>query len=611
MVGALALLAAGAAGATVLTYTESNDLGDNVALGYPVPGVVDSAAPVDGFRRYASLLARHRDLAAAEHVREVAVGTTLEGRTIPAFVIGDADSRTADDAASEGAALVNGGIHAREWQSPEVVSALLERLARRETAVTQFITDNLTTVIVPVANIDGFIHTQRTPTQALATTFASDPPSWPRDGRMRRKNKRDVDDDLFTEADGLLGVDLNRNNAPFWATSSRSSGQAGSLVHHGVGPASEPETVALLAAADLGPAQRLRLYFDVHSFTRVFFAADTGNTRRDANASTLIDVVRAATSGYGYDPSPAGVGIGATDEYFAYTYQIPSYTLEIEPGPNGGADYDGTGGTHSGFILPASQIARVRDELADALLLGMYRQAGPPVVLAATAEADGQTVFQGRWVGRQPSGRELVAEAADALPVGEITLAVQFDRPMRVREGDAIVQYRGQSVALLPDVRLVGDDAAGLGFEQSVPTADMRWATVSESNRYDTDTLSLTLSVDAGSVLASARRVDLVIDAQDLSGQRLDVNPATATDWVDGGWGGYEDADGRETDAGGPSPAFRLVGAGQPLDGLSPPSSGGGGGSGVWPLSALVPLWCVGLIAAVRRRRYRGGCAGC
>ena len=40
------------------------------------------------------------------------------------------------------------------------------------------------------------------------------PATWPRDGRMRRKNMLGVDEELGTTDDHLRGVDLNRNNAP-------------------------------------------------------------------------------------------------------------------------------------------------------------------------------------------------------------------------------------------------------------------------------------------------------------------------------------------------------------------------------------------------------------
>ena len=49
-------------GGVVLTYTENDNSGNNVALGYPVPVPVDSLTAVDGFRSYDSLHAQHQFL---------------------------------------------------------------------------------------------------------------------------------------------------------------------------------------------------------------------------------------------------------------------------------------------------------------------------------------------------------------------------------------------------------------------------------------------------------------------------------------------------------------------------------------------------------------------
>ena len=600
----VAWLVSAASSATVQTYVESNPGPNDIALGYPVPHPVDSAAPVSGFRSYASLLARHRDLAGHAWISERRIGTTLEGRPIWAYVVGDADTRLADGSGREAAVLFNGGTHAREWASPEVATALLEALAdgAQDAAIVEFLIDQLTLVIVPVLNIDGFVHTQRTPTQVLRTTYRGDPSNWPRDGRMRRKNMRGVDTDLRTEADGMLGVDVNRNNSPFWATSDRSSQDAASLVHHGSGPASEPETQALQASI-AGLTDRLRLFVDIHSFSRVFFAADTGHARRDAIARQVADVMRAATSAYGYDPSPAGRGIGALDEYFAYTYEIPSYTLEIEPGAAGASEYGHNGVTHDGFILPEDQIARVREELAAALLLGAYRQAGPPILEAVRlTTAGGDLLARATWLPAGEQTRQLDAQPTTGLPTGELQLALQFDRPMRQLEDGQVVQYRGQSVPLMPAVTLAGRDADGQDFEWAVPVANMRWNTAADANRYRTDTLVMTLTVEAGSVLEDAQTLDLVVDAQDLSGQRLDANPATVADWDAGGWTDFEDASGRSGDTGGVSRSIRLVGEGTPEQPLPPPASGGGGSGGWGAVTGLAML----LLAGCGQRRRRG-----
>jgi len=68
-----------------------------IPLGYTVPIPVSSLTPVDGFRTYDSLLALHQDLALTDaNVRADAIGSTLSGRDIWAYSIGDADNLTVD-----------------------------------------------------------------------------------------------------------------------------------------------------------------------------------------------------------------------------------------------------------------------------------------------------------------------------------------------------------------------------------------------------------------------------------------------------------------------------------------------------------------------------------
>ena len=173
-------------GDLVLTYTENDNSGNNIALGFPVPSPIASLTPVDGFRDYDSLFARHQSLLAAhDEVTGQSVGRTVAGRDIWAYVVSDADTLTADGFA-EGAVLVNGGIHAREWQTPEAVTAVLETLVERKAqhGLEQYLIENLATVLLPVNNVDGFLETQRYPDRVTAHR------DQPRAGRMRRKNLR-------------------------------------------------------------------------------------------------------------------------------------------------------------------------------------------------------------------------------------------------------------------------------------------------------------------------------------------------------------------------------------------------------------------------------------
>lgn len=601
------LLAAGAGQARQLEYTESGTASDQYALGYPVPQPVNSVAAVDGFRTYQALDTRLQAIALGNaQVTTQVLGQTGEGRDIVAYVLSDPDGLTRRADAREPALLINGGIHAREWASPEVVAGLIERMDAEtgQGGLVDFLLENTQLIVIPVMNVDGFVHTQRTPARVLESTFTQeDPPNrWPRDGRMRRKNKNGVDDSLATEADGLFGVDLNRNNNPFWARSSRSSGATRSIVYHGTSAASEPETQALQAAAALGPENQLHFYMDVHSFSRVFFGVDTGQARRDAVTRRLAGVIGAATSGYGYDPAPPGVGIGSTDEYFAYTYQIPSYTLEIEPSPSGAVQYGGNGVTHDGFILPDSQIARVRDELAQALLLGLYAQSMPPSVVSVTVqEAGGSAVFTGSWAAQGTGQRQRQTNGPVALsPGAAYTVHIQFDRPMRLRDGSgAITQYRGRNVPIHPALRLAGRAADGSAFDLALATSNAAWEATGAS--YGDDSWTGEITVPQDNRLTAPSLLALAIDTQDLSGARLDSNPATVADWS-GAWAGYEDNAGQLRDVGGRDQSMRLIDDGSPLfaSAAPPASGGGGGGSGAgWPAGLAVLL----LLSLLRRAR--------
>ncbi|NNF66374.1 MAG: hypothetical protein HKM98_02590, partial [Gammaproteobacteria bacterium] len=387
---------------TQLVYTENDNSGDNIALGYPPPMPVDSLTAVDGFRTYASLFAQHQDLALnSDNLSGEIVGQTHAGRDVWAYRIGDVDLLT-DDGRPEGAVIVNGGAHAREWQSPEVLTEILEQLVERadDAGMGQYLRNNLTVILLPVLNIDGFIQSQRFPTRATADERQ------PRDGRMRRKNMLKpagglVDDSLETTDDSFFGVDLNRNSVQGFGLNNGSSSDPISLIYRGAAHSSEPEIQALLAATGLGPAGRLRLGIDVHSFSSVYFTPMTGNTRRDEITFQLASRMRAVTNfKYRYSPGPIGnAGIGSLDNYYAFQFQIPAYTLEIEP-LRGGQDYGGTGASHSGFVLPDSEIARVRNEIADTALLGFYRQSGPPFIekIQITNSVRDEIVYAAAWV---------------------------------------------------------------------------------------------------------------------------------------------------------------------------------------------------------------------
>lgn len=614
-------------------YTESDDSGNNIALGYPVPIPVASLHPVDGFRTYESLHARHQDLLmTTTAVSGEVVGRTLAGRPIWAYVLGDAD-RLTSEGRPEGAVIVNGGIHAREWQSPEVLTEVFEQLVERadDGNLGEYLHDNLSVVLIPVLNIDGFLQTQRFPSRATADVRQ------PRDGRMRRKNLRHpsadrVDEDIFVTPDNFFGVDLNRNNAHGFGLNGGSSSNNISLIYRGVSAGSEPEIRALRTAAGLGPGDRLRLGIDVHSFTQVYFTPLTGNTRRDALTATLASRMRAVTGfRYRYAPDLAGSqGIGTVADYFAYEFQIPAWTLETEPA-NGGQDYDGTGASHSGFILPDDQIARVRDELAATMLIGFMHQSGPPHLarVRITDSDSGAVVYAADWVADGAVRQREVATDQALVPGATYQLWAAFSKPMRWRdEAGALTQFPGQNGRA--EAVLFSSADAGETFRFEVAVPDSAWLATPGGapdgyQAYAGDAFATTFTVPAALAdsLDAPQAVAMQFELTDMSQLALDADPRTMVDWAGGHWTGYTDSGlANNSDTGGADcqhvtflatrpdatspdksgvqcPAFAAtIPPPPPPPAPPPPSSGGGGGGLLW----LLPV----ALSAIGGRRRRG-----
>jgi hypothetical protein len=615
-------------GDVIFTYTQSDDSGVNIALGYAPPIPVASLTPVDGFRTYDSLHARHQALMNAhDEVAGEVVGATVANRPIWAYVVGDANATTAEGFA-EGAVMVNGGIHAREWQTPEAVTALIETLAERKAngGLEQYLVENLTTVIVPVNNIDGFIETQSYPDRVTAHR------DQPRAGRMRRKNLRNpntqgaIDSDLTTVADNFWGIDLNRNSSQGFGQGNGSRSSVTSLIYRGASPATEPEILALQEAATLAPAARLRFYSDTHSFGQIHLAPTTSNARRNAITEALSARMRAASErAYQYGADPLGsLGIGTTADYFAFTYQIPAWTFELEPGA-GGQDYGGlaTHG-HSGFIVPDREIARLRTDVVRMYLLGFYRQSGPPALLAVQIRdvQSSDVVFDARWEATSSAARtQTIAVNRALLPGRAYRLWLAFSKPMRVRDANgAVTAYRGQTTgaalgqAVLQTALLTTplDLTGGSWLNQpgGAPNGYLR---------YRDDAYALEFTVPSTLAPSASTSAVLSVAARDIADMALDANPATSVDWSNGHWSGYDGVSGEDdiggadctfkpfiaaqADAAPPAQAVNCVAAVlQPNPPAPPPSSGRSGGGGAPDALLLLALALFGVRNTLAKR---------
>ncbi len=551
------------------------------ALGYPVPIPVDTPLPFDGFRTYAGLHMRHQDLVATTAwVHPEQIGFTRSGRTIWAYRLGDDDLLTIDGL-PEPATLTNGGIHAREWQTPEVVTGILELLALHpnDHHFYDYLRDNVNMIVIPSLNIDGFMQTQRFPSLNYMQTDPNDPNFSPRDGRMRRKNMLNTDENLATIGDHLNGVDLNRNNNPFWASSfQNSSGNPQSIVHHGAGPASEPEIQALDAAAQLGPIERLRIYTDVHSFSMVHFWSRNTNFRLAQQTEQVLatftnhHISFPAAKWYAFsDRNSIAInqGIGTTDEYFTSTYQVPSWTLEVEPSngqsfhaplPGSGADYGGVSENgHDGFILPESEIRRVREEMAQSFAAVYYRQAGPPAIRALRV-IDTETsavVYEAEWDTEDSQTRSLYSNQLQTLQFdNRYTLWLAFNKPMRWRENGLVVPFPGQAASSLDvDADILVNNSVLATTVEDTTWLDQPGNAPDGYMYYQDDALRVTFSLPFNtqnrSLVGRELAVTLKLRTTDMTGMRTDAKPGTVADWNNGAWSRYENTNGDESDFGG------------------------------------------------------------
>lgn len=540
--------------AAEFTYTESNNSGNNIALGYPVPLPIDSLTPIDGFRSYNSLDLRHKQLAAqASWLTAINLGVTFNNRPIWGYKLSDNDNTTVSGAI-EGSALINGGIHAREWQSPEALTGYMETLFDKQNNqhIEQYLIENLNLLLIPVLNIDGFLQTQSFPTTVTSSI------SSPRDGRMRRKNMNAVDGLLSSTNDNFFGVDLNRNNNPYWATDANNSSSATtSIVHHGSGAASEPETQALQNAAQQVGEARLRFYTDTHSFTQIYFTPMTSNQRRNNITRKLADIMRAANNyKYRYRPWSAGSGIGSTDEYFANTYQIPSYTLEIEP-LNSGADYGGNGISHDGFIMPASEVNRMRQETSIATLAGLYAIAELPMVQELIIKQNNNIVFHQQWQ-TSAGTRTLVTLLNNVLNADTLyQLNIIFNKPMRQISNEQVTSFASFSSATNISIDWF-IKTTNTEKTQAIELSTGSWL-MQGFKQYKTDTYQVDFTFPDDFDWNTTTLLALNVDTTDMTGQALDTNPATVTDWQLGYWINYEDTQGNLTDSGGIDKSMRLI----------------------------------------------------
>jgi len=326
----------------------------------------DFDSPATGIRQQLT------DLAASHpHVHLDSIGASIEGRPILAVKIGPAD-----DGPSRPNVLFIATHHAREWVSTTMAMYLIRYLAD---SLSPALRDARDVWVVPVANPDGY-------------QFSFD------GERLWRKNRR-------LNADGTVGVDLNRNYPAFWGRDEvGSSSSRGAETYRGEGPASEPEVDALMTFHRLHPPVMSVSY---HTYTGLVihpYGFAPGALAPDepifrALAGTLLAPAvhdeLPESSRENYHPGPSWNLYPVNGEYSDWAYRslgTIAFTVELTSGCCIGGDW-------YGFLFPddSSLLARVHaDNLPFAL--AVIAQAGDPVrATGPSGLTPAETRFEALW----------------------------------------------------------------------------------------------------------------------------------------------------------------------------------------------------------------------
>ena len=259
-------------------------------------------------------------------IKVESIGKSYEGRDIYLATL----SFDVKNAENKPALLYTGTIHAREWIGIELAVAFIKRYLEDKDFNPRFeeIFKTTTMYMVPCLNPDGFEYSRN--------HFSF----W-------RKNRR-------KNADGTIGVDLNRNFSVKWQKSKNTS----SNVYGGSAPFSESETKAIKEFVDSHP--NISIALDYHSQGNVFFPAhdfrheDTIDTT-DMNvlcANMASEIEKVSGRKYGIDQGkpPASLIGGSGREYY-YSKGILSTVVEV--GTRNISDYEDDMSEHISEHIPA------------------------------------------------------------------------------------------------------------------------------------------------------------------------------------------------------------------------------------------------------------------
>lgn len=265
---------------------------------------------------------------------------TIEGRSIRGIRF-TGPSQPGNPASTRPAMLLFGAEHAREWISPMTVMFIADQMLERYATDgrVRAMMDNTETIIIPVMNVDGYLHTWSTE-------------------RLWRKNRRN-------NGGGAFGVDNNRNWGYQWGGQGADTSPS-SDIYRGASPFSEPETVAMRDFIIANP--RIAASIDYHSYAQLILSpwSYTATLPPDAaifnQVNGLIQADIASTYGVTYTAGPT----------YTTIYPASGASLDWVYGSAGklGLSIELRG---TSFSPPATEIIPCGEEnLRGALALGEY-----------------------------------------------------------------------------------------------------------------------------------------------------------------------------------------------------------------------------------------------
>ncbi|KAI8815254.1 hypothetical protein BJ742DRAFT_782955 [Cladochytrium replicatum] len=224
------------------------------------------------------------------------VGTSFQGTTIQGVKIGAGTKKI----------VIHGGIHAREWISPAVVTYIGDQLLSNSSF--SDLTSAFTFYIIPVLNVDGYAYTRS-------------------NDRLWRKNRQ-------TNSGSSCIGDLNRNFGYQWGGASTSSDPCDNQIYRGKAAFEAVETKAI--ANFITSLGGVVSYIDFHSYSQLWMypwgyscsvAATPDEAAQRAGGAAAVAALR-ATNGVSFTNQRtcqlyAASGV-SNDWYDLTKFNIPS-----------------------------------------------------------------------------------------------------------------------------------------------------------------------------------------------------------------------------------------------------------------------------------------------